>query len=243
MADYFRRPLRLNPQEGLALLVAADAFSKIPGARAEGPLVTALGKLETVLGVGADEALDVELGDVAPATLELVRRAAETSRKVRIDYYSFGRDGYSRRVVRPWRVFNSSGHWYLSGWCEMVRDERLFRVDRITAAATLDDTFDPPDPTEARPPAIFHPAADDPLWVLDLRPEAHWIAEQYPNESVEVRPEGVLRVALRVGERAWMERLLLRAGPDLTVVLGDPGVGRQAGARILARYRQTESVK
>jgi proteasome accessory factor C len=243
MADYFRRPLRLNPQEGLALLAAADAFLKIPGAESEGPLATALAKLETVLGVSADEALDVELGPVAPATLELVRRAAENGQKMRIDYYSYGRDGYSRRVVRPWRVFNSSSNWYVSGWCEMAEDERLFRVDRITAVEILEETFERPYQVSAGPPAIFHPVPDDPLWVLDLSPGAHWIAEQYPHESVEARPGGVLRVALRVGERAWMERLLLRAGPDLTVVQGDPGVGRRASGRILGRYRRAESVK
>lgn len=242
MADYFRRPLRLNPQEGLALAAVARAFLDIPGATpnggSEGPLATALTKLETVLGVSADEALEVELGEVAPDTLDMVRRAAETGHKIRIEYYSFGRDGHSQRVVRPWRVFNSSSHWYLSGWCDMVEDERLFRVDRITTVEVLDDTFERPPGAATVPPAIFHPDPHDPLWVLDLAPGAHWIAEQYPHESVEARPGGILRVALRAQERAWMERLLLRAAPDVTVVQGDPGVGRRAAERILGRYRR-----
>jgi predicted DNA-binding transcriptional regulator YafY len=45
-----------------------------------------------------------------------------------------------------------------------------------------------------------------------------------------------LRVTLRVGERAWLERLLLRAGPDATVVTGDDGTGATAARRILAVY-------
>jgi len=73
--------------------------------------------------------------------------------------------------------------------------------------------------------------------VLDLAPPAHWIAEQYPNEQVEERPDGVLRVTLRAGQRAWLERLLLRAGPQVEVVDGDRSVGPAAAARLLRRYR------
>ena len=69
MADYFRRPLRLTPPEGLALVGAGSALLGVPGADPDGALARALAKLETVLGVGADDALDVELGPVAPGLL------------------------------------------------------------------------------------------------------------------------------------------------------------------------------
>jgi hypothetical protein len=44
-------------------------------------------------------------------------------------------------------------------------------------------------------------------------------------------------VRLRVSARPWLERLLLRLGPDARVAEGDPGVAPQAAARVLARYR------
>ena len=47
MADYFRRPLRLSPQEGLALVSAGTALLSVPGADPDGALATALAKLET----------------------------------------------------------------------------------------------------------------------------------------------------------------------------------------------------
>ena len=52
MADYFRRPLRLSPQEGLALVSAGSALLSVPGADPDGALATGLAKLEDVLGVG-----------------------------------------------------------------------------------------------------------------------------------------------------------------------------------------------
>lgn len=243
MADYFRRPLRLTPQEGMALASAASAFLDTPDADRRGPLATALEKLLTVLGLGADEGLDVELGPAPADVLSELRRAAASHQKASIDYYSFGRDGHSTRVVEPWRVFNSGGHWYLHAWCEAVTGERLFRLDRVTGLEVLPETFEPPDNITAVDSAIYHPRPDDTVVVLDLEPPAHWIAEQYPNDDVVERPGGVLRVTLRVAGTAWLERLLLRGGPDVRVVEGDPDVGRGAARRLLARYRRRPGIQ
>ena len=237
MADYFRRPLRLNPQEALALVSVGRAFLAVPGADPGGALATALEKLGNVLGVGGDDALEVELAEVSPEMLDSLRAAVGNRRKVRIRYYSFGRDGYSTRVVHPWRVFNAAGQWYLSGWCENVDAERLFRLDRITELDALPEGFGAEGGQETDRPSLYSAAPDDPVWVLDLDPPAHWIAEQYPNESVESRPDRVLRVTLRSGSRAWLERVLLRAGPAARVVDGDPTVAPRAAARLLGRYR------
>jgi proteasome accessory factor C len=243
MADYFRRPLRLSPQEGLALLSAGSALLSVPGADPHGALATALSKLETVLGVGTEDSLDVELAPVAPTVLEAVQRATSSRRKIDIDYYSFGRDGHSTRVVRPWRVFNSAGQWYVAGWCEQVDAERLFRVDRITRVEVLDAGFESPPGHAGAGTGVYHPAPGDPRVVLDLDPAAHWIAEQYPNDGVEVQPGSVLRVKMRTSERAWLERLLLRAGPDARVVEGDLEVGPGAASRLLGRYRVSPPVR
>jgi proteasome accessory factor C len=244
-ADYFRRPLRLSPPEGLALLSAGSTLLAASGAGAaghahpgpEGALARAVSKLESVLGVDSEGAVEVELAPTPPGILETVRDASESRRKLEIDYYSFGRDGSSTRVVQPWLVFNAAGQWYLRGWCEMAGGERLFRVDRISRACALDDGFPPVD-TAVASRTLFEPDASDPVIVLDLDPEARWVAEQYPAESVEEMGGGQVRVSLRTSNPAWLERLLLRAGPHATIVEGDPEVRRRAAARVLARYEQ-----
>ncbi len=48
--------------------------------------------------------------------------------------------------------------------------------------------------------------------------------------------DGNVRVRLRASSRAWLERLLLRAGPDATVVSGADGVLRGAARRLLGVY-------
>jgi proteasome accessory factor C len=239
MADYFRRPLRLNAQEALALASAGHTFLAFPDAGPGGPLATALEKLDSALGLASADALDVELADVDAGLLATLRSAAEDHVKVRIDYYSYGRDQRSTRVVHPWRVFNQGGEWYLQAWCESVAAERHFRLDRIEALEPTGDHFQPPRAQDrgAAAAPVYHPHPDDPVWVLDLDEPAHWIAEQYPNEAVEQRPAGVLRVRLRAAPNAWLERLLLRAGPHARIVEGDGAIGARAAARLLARYR------
>ena len=235
-ADWFRRPLRLTPEEGLALVAAGSALMAVPGADPEGPLARGLAKLAGVLGVDPSDAVEVSFGAAPAGVLDSLRTAAADRRQVEIDYYVYGRDERTRRVVDPWAVYAAEGEWYLQGWCHLALAERRFRVDRVRAVAVLDSPIDH-EPDSAGPAlSVFDPSPDDPRVVLDLEPRARWVAEQYPAESVEERPGGRVRVTLVVTEQAWLERLLLRAGPDAAVVEGPAGVRAAAARRILARY-------
>ncbi len=233
-ADYFSRPLRLTPAEGLALLAAGRTVLAVSGGDDGGPLARGLDKLAGALGVDAGEAVEIELGPVADDLLQTLRTAAGDSRQVEIDYYSFGRDERARRVIDPYAVFSAGGQWYVAGWCHRVDDERLFRVDRIAGATLLDSVFDRP---AARPElAAYRPDPEDPRVTLDLDPSARWVVEQYPVETVEEMGGGHLRVTLVASQPAWLERLLLRLGPRATVVEGDGGGAAGAARRLLVRY-------
>jgi proteasome accessory factor C len=235
-AEWFRRPLRLTPPEGLALVAAARAMLEVPVAEQHGrpALASAVAKLEMVLGAGGDEALDIELGAVSQEVLATLQAGTAAGRKVLVDYYSFGRDETGQRVVQPWRVFSSEGHWYLLAWCERAGGRRLFRVDRARSAALLEDTFEPPEDLGPTPTYEARPA--DPVVVLDLAPGARWVAEHYPNEGTKDLGDGHLRVQVRASSTAWLERLLLRAGPDATVVSGADGIAQAAARRVLTVY-------
>ena len=234
-ADIFNRPLRLTPAEGLAVVAAGAAVLSLPGSDPSGPLARGLAKLAAVLGIDPDEMVEVELGAAPPEVLGVLEDAARTTHQVEIEYYSFGRDEWAVRVIDPYRVFGSAGQWYVAAYCHRVDDRRLFRLDRIRRATPLDTTFEPP--AEPPPAVVFEPRPEDPVVVLELAPSAAWVIEQYPNEGVKALKGGKLRVQLRVSERAWLERLLLRLGPAATVVAGAEGIGRAAAMRVLGRYR------
>ncbi len=233
-ADYFARPLRLTPGEGLGLLAAGRTVLATSGSDDDGPLARGLDKLAAAMGVNAGEAVEIELGAVAEDVLGTLRSAVAGSRQVEIDYYSFGRDERARRIVDPYAVFSAGGQWYVSAWCHRVEDERLFRVDRISTAALLDSGFHRPE--SAPELSAYRAGPDDRRVTLDLEPSARWVVEQYPVEAVEELGGGCLRVTLAASQPAWLERLLLRLGPAAEVVGGDDGLRGAAARRLLRRY-------
>jgi proteasome accessory factor C len=231
-ADYFSRPLRLTPAEGLALVAAGAGLLSVPGSDADGPLARGLAKLACVLGVDPDEAVGVELGAPPGEVLAVLQQASADRRQVRLEYYSYGRDSWTHRVIDPHQVYNAAGQWYAAAWCHRVSGQRIFRVDRMRDPIALESTFEARSPGR---PSPYAPHPDDPLVVLELDPGARWVADEYPNEGVEDVGDGV-RIRLRVSARPWLERLLLRLGPHARVVKGDPAVATRAAARVLARY-------
>ena len=237
-ADWFNRPLRLTPEEALTLVASGRTLLAVPGNDPEGPLARGLKKLADALEVDVDEAIDVHLGNVPAGMLETIRSASTAHRQVELDYYVYGRDARTRRVIEPWDVYAAEGAWYVQGWCHAAQGERLFRLDRIRAVSVLDATFEPP--AELPPRRVFSGTPETTTRiVLELEPWARWVANQYPIEAVEELGEGRLRVTMLIDEQRWLERLLLKLGPGATMVEGDHAVRRRAAARVLARYTGT----
>jgi proteasome accessory factor C len=96
----------------------------------------------------------------------------------------------------------------------------------------------PPVPDDDAPGLVYSPRADDPRATLWLAPEAAWVVESLPLESVKPLAGGGHRVTLAVSEPAWLERLVLALGPAARVESpGDLAVlGAHAAARLRARY-------
>jgi proteasome accessory factor C len=235
LADYFRRPLRLDPAEGLALLATGRALLAVPGSDPRGPLATALEKLEAAL-----ELPDLVVAIDAPEHLDVVRAAADHDERLEIDYWSAGRDELTTRRIDPTAVFFALGEWYVDAWCHRAGGERLFRVDRIRAVRPTGERFEAA-AGAIGPGEVYRPRSEDPRVTLSLPASAAWVAESYPAETVEETADGRLRIRLAVSEPAWLARLLLRVGPDATVE--EPPelrtVAADTAARIADRYRNS----
>ncbi len=244
LAEFFSRPLKLTPGQGLALLAASDAFLSVPGVEEDGSLARALTKLGATLGVVNSEnrsTLDVQLGDVEERVLVVLKEATADCTDVVLDYYSFGRDSMSTRRVSPWRVFSDSGAWYVHGWCNKAQGERVFRLDRIASIEPTSDRSEHQPSDEGTSTSIFHPRPDDPRIRLRLSSSVAWVVEAYPCETVEHLENGDVEVSMVITAEAWLFRLLLRLGPDCEILdassLGDVSAGVAAAAsKILDRY-------
>ncbi len=74
---------------------------------------------------------------------------------------------------------------------------------------------------------------------LSVDPSTAWLVESIPSAGPPEPVDGRVEVEIFVGGDAWLERLLLRLGPDARVL--DPpeyrSLAAEAAARILRRYR------
>ena len=243
-ADWFSRPLRLTPSEGARLLTAGHSLlSGQFGAgndsdEAASPLLRALTKLGMALGEAADQAVEVRLGHARKETLPPLRSAVSREEQIDIEYYTYGRDELTQRIVEPLRIFSDNGNWYLHAWCHRATGERIFRVDRIRSVRL---TGEPVEHQASDSGGSFTPHGDDPRVVLRLHPDSAWVTEQYPTESVETDAEGRLVVSMAVSALGWLERLMLRLGPLGEIAAIDPPLSptlvSEAANRILERYR------
>ncbi|MCW3043879.1 MAG: hypothetical protein JWL57_2037 [Actinobacteria bacterium] len=237
LADYFSRPLRLTAAEGLLLYSGARALSAA-GAGDEA-LERAVKALEQALGPDVLSRVSVELEGAGE--LATVREGLLTRHCLHLVYYAHSRDETTERDVDPWALFLSGGRWYLVGWCHKVADERIFRLDRIRSVRLLETSADvPKDVDLSRYESLYVQGAQDHPVTLDLAPQAAaWVAESYPLASQEVLADGWVRVHLTAGGTAWLEKLLLRLGPQARVV-DPPDLAertRQLACRLAQRYR------
>ncbi|PRY18112.1 helix-turn-helix transcriptional regulator [Kineococcus rhizosphaerae] len=247
-ADPIARPARLAVDEAVALLVGLRTLAEVPGLHDREALEGAMAKLSEATGeaAGVARAVAVDVSDSSSAdVLETARRALREHRRLHLSYLVPSRDERTERDVDPMRLVSVEGRWYLEAWCHRSEGVRLFRVDRIESAQVLDVDGTPPARARSRDVAsdLFRPSPDDLVVTIDLAPQAAWVVDYYPVESVEDAPEDAweqasLRVRLRTADTHWVQRLLLRLGAGARVVApAELAVQvRDAASAALARY-------
>lgn len=221
MADYFARPLRLTRSEALSLYLRGRALATVPGLAEAPALDSALEKLAEGLGpemLGQlPDRVDAAGGGRAVGVLGELRRAAAERERIAIEYYAASGAQVSEREIDPEEVFFAIGNWYVAAWDHRSDSERLFRADRIHTLERTGERFDPRGLEGAGRP-LYSRGRDDVAVTLRLAPGARWVAEYYETARELELDDGRLEVELPAGHLEWVERLLLRLGPEAEVV-------------------------
>lgn len=213
-----RKPLRLTAQEAMALQVALRALADNPGFADTDAVRRALAKVENAVGVSKPTGVVVGLANEESAmsaeTHRRVEDAARSRKALWMRYYTATRDELTERTVDPMRLVVLEGRSYLEAWCRRAEGVRLFRVDRVDELRVLDEQASPPPeaPVTDFSAGLFRPAPEQPGAVLELQPEARWVAEYYPVDDLVDLGDGRTRVTLRYSDRSWMVRLVLGLG-------------------------------
>ncbi|CAM3954607.1 helix-turn-helix transcriptional regulator [Janibacter anophelis] len=228
-ADTIARPLRLNVDEAISLIVGLRSLAA-SGVGESSAVERALAKLEAATGTipGVERVVVVEDDTESGRTTSLLRDALTAGRRVHLVYVVPSRDERTERDVDPMRLAHVEGYWYLEGWCHRAQDVRLFKVDRIESVDVLDEPAELPEGVAHRDLSggAYQRGDHDVPVTLRLAPSAHWVAEYYPVTSRETEGEDLI-VTLPTSNEDFVRRLVLRLG---------------GGARVLAPQALRERV-
>ncbi len=146
---------------------------------------------------------------------EMLHRAIAKRRKVRIDYYSLTRNKTARRTIRPYLLTKSLGYWYLSGYCELRKDLRTFKFERILSVEPLGQSFPAPEDLDVKrfQKRFLRLEGRNKVEIYFAPRVAPWIKEQWVS-SVRDTDDGGVILQLSSETMEFPSRLVLNYAPD-----------------------------
>ena len=212
------RPLRLSVAEATALLVGLRMLAQVPGGHDRGAIASATAKLEQAAGSALDAGAAVMVVDSTPEAVRSgVDDALARGRALRLVYAGATRDAITDRVVDPRAVVHQDGYDYLDAWCRSAGAQRTFRLDRVMSAEVLAESAEVP---ADLPPTSTAPTSGLPVR-LAFTDATAWVIDAIGLEEVERQPGGGGQGTLRVADRAWVIRLVLGQGGELSILAPD----------------------
>lgn len=187
------------------------------------------------------------LSGEASHALEVLQEAVAERAAVRCVYYSIGRDTREERVIEPYGLFFTWGHWYCVAKSREREALRVFRLDRMSGAKKLSGPaarFEVPAGFSirgyvGRPPWALSPAAPVRVMVRFGFPEARWVMARDVGEVVEeLLEDGGAVLAFEVRDPEPFLRWLLTFRSGITI-LEPELLARELEAlrrRVAARY-------
>lgn len=220
------KPRLVTFDEALALLLGLDlVINSLPSDRQD--LSDIARELSTRIStkVGLKTVLQAEPLH-SPETVATINKALNTRSGLKITYHSLYRDIVSEREVIPHNLYEANSHLYLKAFCNLARDFREFRVDRIMAIS----------PAQLSMNSQYIAPEDVSLeFSIELLIPNRDFLERFGVDEVSKSAKYVLSSF----SQQWIERSILASGES--VVLTSPGTLRKQVASsakvMLDRYK------
>lgn len=154
MEGYKLPPVMFSKDEASALLTAGKLVQSKTDSGISKHYNTALDKIKAVLRLAEKdhiEDLDEHIAVMnhpaivqqPPSDLHLrpLLQAISNSSIIEINYTSIEKNERTRRKAEPVGIYYHGSHWYLIAYCQLRKDYRNFRTDKIEKLTITDDAF------------------------------------------------------------------------------------------------------
>ena len=199
------RTVRLTGPETRALTAALEACGTGPD---DGLFAKLVGSTEQT--ADAADVAHLVRAAIAPAGTggvnAAVARAIGRCEAIGIEYFSAGRGTIAQRVIRPYVLEFRRGAWYVSAFCELAGEDRVFRLDRIRNVEVTGRTFQPP-AKPPRPEPDLTGRADLRVAEIEFAASSRLPDErQWPGAEFEQRPDGSTLARVPFDGVEWLAR-------------------------------------
>lgn len=230
-------PVRLTEGEALTVFLGQRLLSQCKGTPFEDAVRRALAKIKMMLPQQAEVGLDQALGMVSfhseplrgqelliAKHYELLAKAIGDRRTVTAGYYTASRRSLGQRRINPYHLRFYDGAWYCIGFCRDRREVRTFALDRMSEVEVTGETFPAPagfSIAEYLGGSLAIERGDLRRVVIEFDPAAApYITDRqwHHSQVLETRPDGGLRMTLRVGGLGEVMRWVMSLGSQAWVI-------------------------
>lgn len=148
----------LSGREIAAILAGLQYLKAVPGLALSAEIDLLIQKLA---GTTSENPPLIGVQAAAPASLQMIRDAISTGQSLSFEYRK-SPDEVTNRHVQPYYLESVDEVWYLLGWCADRREERLFRISRMSKIVMKPGIEAAPMSHQTRPvsTSLYAPAAD-----------------------------------------------------------------------------------
>jgi predicted DNA-binding transcriptional regulator YafY len=153
MEGYRIPPVMFTESEANALITAEKLILKSKDASLVQEYTEAINKIKSVLLNNTKEKANLLSNRVAfiyntdnsktSNFLSALQLALTNFYCSEIEYLSIEKNEVSKRTIEPFALYNTQENWVLVAFCQLRKDFRAFRLDRIQCLKILNEVFEP----------------------------------------------------------------------------------------------------
>lgn len=167
-------------------------------------------RLEAVLQISAEASPELDTG-LTSSTLLDVTGAVQRRRRLEVRYHSRS-SGFTYRKLDPYGVVHINQRWYVTGYCHLREDTRVFRLDRLEVLGVSAESFSAPEAFDALSvvssslaQAPFPGSVTCRIW-LNATPEE--VSRNIPGYAATFEPQGTGVMLSVVAHPDWFDQVV-----------------------------------